>query len=63
MLCVFVWWLIEETSYGNIVKGWDGFLALKLKNLAPKRNYKVPPKERVFSGSSTTNPGAGAGFL
>jgi len=52
---------IEDTyTYGNIVKGWEGYVNLKPKQiLAPVgRKPKITDKERPFSMSSVTAPDA-----
>jgi hypothetical protein len=43
---------IEDTDYGNIVRGWDD----RLLSLKPySRKYAKPtPKDRIFSQSSAT---------
>jgi len=48
---------IEETNhYGNIIKGWDGYLNVKAKSLQNvSRRLKISNKNRIFSNSSTTS--------
>jgi Histone acetyltransferase subunit NuA4 len=48
--------IIDETSqYGNVIKGWDGFLNAKPKVFQTRR-VKINEKDRIFSSSSTTAP-------
>lgn len=52
---------IEDTSsYGNIVKGWDGFINSKTNKSShtTQKRSRVQMKERIFSRSSVTAPGA-----
>lgn len=48
---------IEETHhYGNVIKGWEGYLNAKPKASASNRKPKIGPKDRLFSSSSVTAP-------
>ena len=48
-------YLEESTQFGNVLKGWEGFLnAAQLKNSGVKRTVK--DGERMFSLSSVTSP-------
>ena len=48
-------YLEESTQFGNVLKGWEGFLnAAQLKNSGVKRAVK--DGERMFSLSSVTSP-------
>ena len=43
---------LSNTGHGNVVKGWEGFLNLNMKNAS--RNNKVLPKDQIFSQSSVS---------
>ena len=46
---------LDATDYGNIVRGWDGYIDSKLRREpAPKRS-KVSDAERIFSLSSVSS--------
>jgi len=49
---------IEETNhYGNVIRGWEGFVNSKPKALeAGARKPKISQKDRVFSLSSVSAP-------
>lgn len=48
-------YLEESTQFGNVLKGWEGFLnAAQLKNSGVKRTVK--DGERMFSLSSVSSP-------
>mmetsp|Transcript_5301 Transcript_5301/g.6683 ORF Transcript_5301/g.6683 Transcript_5301/m.6683 type:complete len:142 (-) Transcript_5301:900-1325(-) len=44
--------------YGNIVKGWEGYIDSKPRSSVPghKRERKIKPSERIFSITSATSP-------
>jgi chromatin modification-related protein EAF6 len=47
---------IDDTHhYGNVIKGWEGFLNAKPKQ-QHMRKTKIIEKDRIFSGSSATCP-------
>eukprot|EP00741_Cyanophora_paradoxa_P005238 tig00000865_g5078.t1 len=54
-------YLVETASFGNVVRGWDGFLQKKKNPDAPPKQAQ-PPKasERIFSLSSVTSPAEAA---
>jgi hypothetical protein len=45
---------LETTAYGNVVKGWDGYLNVNLKQAG--RIVKVVAKDQIFSHSSLSAP-------
>mmetsp|Transcript_16975 Transcript_16975/g.19291 ORF Transcript_16975/g.19291 Transcript_16975/m.19291 type:complete len:136 (+) Transcript_16975:187-594(+) len=50
---------LESTGgYGNIVKGWDGYIDSKPKNnmQQAKRERRIKASERIFSITSATSP-------
>lgn len=51
---------LDDTPYGNVVKGFDGFVNAKLVNRSNNpsqgRRQRVPIKDRLFSSSSVTAP-------
>jgi chromatin modification-related protein EAF6 len=46
----------ESSNYGNVIKGWDGFLTSKPKVHTGTRRPRIPRKDRIFSNSSLTAP-------
>ncbi|KAL3828249.1 hypothetical protein ACJIZ3_017051 [Penstemon smallii] len=51
-------YLQEATSFGNALKGFDGFLSLSKNTANLKRSRKFQLEDRVFSLSSVTSPAA-----
>jgi len=49
-------YLEDTSSYGNVVKGWDGFLTSRPKPHSAAKRATIAYKERIFSKSSTTAP-------
>lgn len=49
-------YLQETTTFGNALKGFDGFLSSSKNTANLKRSRKFQPEDRVFSLSSVTSP-------
>ena len=59
-------YLTETQSWGNIFKGWDGYVAnkfdvpspshLRAQGAVEKKNKKLKDSDRLFSNSSCTAP-------
>ena len=47
---------LEEAQWGNIIKGYDGYLSLKTAESAVKKLRTIKDTERIFSNSSLTYP-------
>lgn len=53
-------YLDETLPFGNVVRGWEGFLDKKVARSnergGPKRDKRFKPSDRIFSYSSVTSP-------
>ncbi|PIN14757.1 hypothetical protein CDL12_12613 [Handroanthus impetiginosus] len=52
-------YLQETTTFGNALKGFEGFLSSSKNTANLKRSRKFQPEDRVFSLSSVTSPAVG----
>ncbi|GAB2265999.1 hypothetical protein Dimus_001029 [Dionaea muscipula] len=49
-------YLQESNHFGNVLKGYDGFLSSSKSTTNLKRSRKFQPEDRLFSLSSITSP-------
>eukprot|EP00047_Mylnosiga_fluctuans_P011803 m.22902 g.22902 ORF g.22902 m.22902 type:complete len:152 (+) comp3818_c1_seq1:81-536(+) len=49
-------YLTDTQAWGNIFKGWDGYIANKAPGAVEKKNRKLKDSDRLFSLSSCTAP-------
>ena len=46
---------LDSTEYGNIVRGWDGYIDSKLRRDPVSKRSKIPDSDRIFSLSSVSS--------
>ncbi|KAA8527769.1 hypothetical protein F0562_035362 [Nyssa sinensis] len=51
-------YLQESSHFGNVLKGFEGFLSTSKNTANLKRSRKFQPEDRLFSLSSVTSPAA-----
>ncbi|XP_059632356.1 chromatin modification-related protein eaf6-like [Cornus florida] len=51
-------YLQESSQFGNVLKGFEGFLSSAKNTANLKRSRKFQPEDRLFSLSSVTSPAA-----
>ncbi|KAK9116254.1 hypothetical protein Sjap_015201 [Stephania japonica] len=49
-------YLQDSSQYGNVLKGFEGFLSTSKSTTNLKRSRKFQPEDRLFSLSSVTSP-------
>ena len=48
-------YLEDTAAYGNLVKGWDGYMDSKGTKSSAFRRHRISEKHRIFSSSSATS--------